>query len=479
LKILVVANNHNSIGIVDFCVKLKEIEKDIQVIVVCDSKFKNVNIDFFNDRAINCKVIQLRNSGDDEDKRFSIVNGTKELEKKTQSCTNKKKFFNPFKLMASKLVSLIFSSSLYYLAREMLIISKLKKYKANTLKLFKEIKPDVVLSLSDRSHDYTESSVLWAAREYGTKVILPYIAQFDIDASLQYRKTAEGKTLPELRPFWPFSLYKVLSYIKLNKQMYKGVFFQPPYILNASKKCGVLSTYPWWVGNGISDVVCVDSKHTAKKYTSHGVKADKVTVVGHVSYDNVFFSYDNKTSIRQSLFEKYSLQAEKKIIILSMPQYAEQGYISWEKHWDEINSMMKEVSSSNHNLLVSVHPRSDISEYLFVQDKYNCRIIDEPLCDIIGALDLFLASNSTTFSWAALCGVPSIALMSPVPFLYGHLKSIYSVDSNSNLVPLINSILNSSEISFEKDWELLSRDEVFGGGFNKRFVKLLHATCSA
>lgn len=478
MKILVIVNNHNSIGIVDFCINLKTVEKEIDVMAVCDSNMEAANAKYFNERGIEREVVQLSKNGGNEKKRFSVVNGAKELEQKTQNCNDKEKSINPFKFIALKLVNLAFSSSLFNFAREKSICFKLKKQKINALKLLKETKPDIVLSLSDRSHDYIESSVLWAARKYGIKVLLPYVAQYDIDAALKYRVKSDGKPLPELRPFWPFSIYKTVSYLQLRDQVYKGFFFQAPYILNANKKNGTLSAYPWWVGNGISDIVCVDSEYTAKKYISHKVKGDKIVVVGHISYDKVYRSYSNREDVKSSLFEKYSLEKEKKLIVLSMPQYAEQGYISWEEHWDEINSMMKEVSLSDNNLLVSIHPRSDVNEYLFIQKKYKCRIIDEPLSDVIGTADLFLASNSTTFVWAVLCGVPSIALMSPVPFLYKHFESIRPTGSNDELSTLINDVLNSLKTSFEKDWELLNKKEVFDGRFNERFLQLIH-TASA
>jgi len=463
LKILVIVNNHNSIGVVDFCIDLKKLEPQVEVMVVCDSKIESTNAEFFDDKGVSREVFKL-----DNNKQSSVLAGAKELERQSKVYAINKQS------LKSKLISLMLFSSLYSLAREIFIFSRLKKYKAYALELLKKLRPDIVLSLSDRSHDYIESSVLWSARKIGIKVVLPYIAQYDVDAALQYRVDSEGSPLPELRPFWPFSVYKLLSYLSLKEQIYKGFFFQSPYILNANKRSGTLSDYPWWVGNGISDIVCVDSEYTARKYVSYKVKKDKINVVGHVSYDKVFRSACNREAIRKSLFDEYSLEKEKKLIVLSMPQYAEQGYMSWSEHWAEINLVMKEVDLFNANLLVSIHPRSDVNDYLFIQDRYNCKIIRESLSDVIGAADLFMASNSTTFVWAVLSGVPSIALMSPVPFLYAHLKSVYLIDSNFNLLELIDYVLNLSTDIFEQDWELLSKDVVFDGRFNVRFLQLLH-----
>jgi len=123
--------------------------------------------------------------------------------------------------------------------------------------------------------------------------------------------------------------------------------------------------------------------------------------------------------------------------------------------------------------LLSVHPRSDVKSYEFLEEKYKCRILREPLSDVIGAADLFLASNSTTFTWAALCGIPSIALMSPVPFLFSFLESVRQVSASADLAAAISEILESPEISFERDWQRLSRNEVFDGQYRERFFRLL------
>ena len=336
-----------------------------------------------------------------------------------------------------------------------------------------------MITLSDRSHDYVEASTLWVGRRNGIPIIIPFMSHYDIDSALEYRRGPDGKTDPELLPFWPPSPYKWISWLRLRRQMHKGIFFQPPYLLNANRRAGTLSRYPWWVGHGLSDIVCVDSRHTAEKFQRHGVDPRKIAVTGHLAYDRVFKGACQRKTLKSDLFEKYSLDATRPLLVLSMPQYAEQGYMDWQEHWREIDAIMAGLCAVNANLLISLHPRSDRAAYRHLAEKFPCRFAEEALADIIGAADLFAASNSSTFNWAALCGVPSIAVKSPVRLLYDYLQTVHPVYDSGRIAVEAARILQNTPPSFEADWETLSRDHVFDGRFNLRFLELLHKVSAA
>lgn len=479
MKLLVVVNNHNSLSVVEFCLSLKKYDDSVEVMVACDAELNAAHAEFFVKNKIRRLDFHLGTNSGGNKGQFSVVAGTQRLESLSRNRQDSKRSDSLLGTVFSLLMDFALSSSLFYFLREQFIFSRLKRHKEYALEFIDKFQPDVVISISDRSHDYIEASTLWAAKQRGIKVLVPYVAQYDMDAALVYRMAPHGKPYRELRPFWPPSIYKFISYLRFKDQLYKGLFFQSPYVLNANRRSATLSAYPWWIGNGNSDVVCVDSARTARKYLAHRVRNGKIVVVGHVAYDKVFLSYANRQSIKQALIEKYSLTSDKKLLILSVPQYAEQNYMDWNQHWMEIDSIIKAVASTNNNLLLSIHPRSDVNNYAFLEEKYQCRILEEPLSDVIGAADLFLASNSTTFTWAALCGIPGIALMSPVPFLFSYLESLRPVSASSDLAAEIKNILDSPAISFERDWQELSRNEVFDGRFQERFMRLLNNTRSA
>ena len=147
--------------------------------------------------------------------------------------------------------------------------------------------------------------------------------------------------------------------------------------------------------------------------------------------------------------------------------------MSWDEHWGKIYRIIKGIEGVSQNLLLSVHPRSEIDRYQHLEDHFNCRILAEPLSEIIGVADVFIASNSTTLVWAVLCGVPVISCWSPVEFMYEHLKSVLHIPNSENLTDAIGEILLSKYQDPLVDWKILSREEVFDGKFSQRFYAIL------
>ena len=49
--------------------------------------------------------------------------------------------------------------------REFVITKKMNFYKNKALNLLQKTKPNIVLSISDRTYDYVESPILWAAKK--------------------------------------------------------------------------------------------------------------------------------------------------------------------------------------------------------------------------------------------------------------------------------------------------------------------------
>ncbi len=471
MKILVIVNNHNSFSILNLCEELKLGDNSISYEMVCTPEFAELNQERIGKLDVEVHRLGLAPGG-----QFSGPSKLTETARKLQSQIDSdmpQTGRGIARRLRDRVTRGIARSSIYAKAREVKISRTLARRKRDASALFARISPDVVLTLSDRSHDYVECAVLHAARQGRVPVILPYVAQFDIDASLMYRTGADGKPLEELRPFNPPSLYKLWSYFRLRKQLYKGLFFQTPFILNAARNQGALSVYPWWVGHGLSDIVCVDSDYTLRQYIRHGVPDSKIVITGHIQYDGVFQSYSRREEIRSQIFSDYGFDKEKALLVLSVPQYAEQGYMNWDQHWSEINEIVSNCSRSGGNLLLSIHPRSNTTDYLFLQERYDCRIASQPLVEIIGAADIFLASNSTTFNWAVLCGIPALAVKSPVRSLYAHLRSIRQVEDAGRIPGFVAEILSGIRPDFKNDWSMLSRELVFDGNNKGRFRQLL------
>ena len=469
LRFLVVLNNHNSFAIVDLCADLQRQDPAVTVDTVCTPEFALANRGNFQKRGLVPRFLDPAAVFGLEATNRSF-SGVKAIERDARSSRNR---LNIAARLKHFFVRQISYTSVYALAREWVIVRRFRVKQKQALNLLAQLKTDVVFSLSDRSHDYVEGPVLWAARRRRVPIVLPYVAQFDIDAAVTYRHGADGRPEPELRPFHPFSLYKLHSYRRLQEQVYRGLFFQAPYVLNAARRVGILSSYPWWTGNGLSDVVCVDTRYTEEQYAKYRVPREKLSVVGHVHFDKIYQSQQRKECLRESLIEQYRLDKKKALLILSVPQYAEQGYMPWSAHWREIDRVVYHASNSGLNLLLSVHPRSDVREYRFLEKKYNCQIAEEALADVLSAADIFLASNSSTLIWSVMLGIRSISVSSPIKYLYSHLSSITHVQDSAKIEFAIRDILTDPQFDFSQDWELLSKNKVFDGRFGERFMNIL------
>lgn len=174
--------------------------------------------------------------------------------------------------------------------------------------------------------------------------------------------------------------------------------------------CAMLPQNPWVLGGGDADSLLVDGFDARHQAIGLGVKPEKIYVSGHISHDDMFARFSQKESIREGLVEKYNLDPGKKLIVCAVPHLAEHGMISWTKHWQDVEALVGILAGSGHNILLSLHPKSNIQQYRYLEGKYPCRIVDENLDEIIVAAWLFVAGYSSTVRWAALSGIPAIVI---------------------------------------------------------------------
>ncbi len=352
--------------------------------------------------------------------------------------------------------------------RERVSFARLKREKRLAARLFDQIAPNLVVAFGDR-HPDIEAPILLVARERGVKVVIPYVVYSGKDIMVEVRKNEPG-----LHARRPFSLYRWRKAKHFRHQLHEGLFYQPPNLLAAYEKFGALSSYPWCLGNGLSDVICVDSETTAQRYQNDRVNPEKITIIGDVVYDKIADSLHRRHEIRAAIIEKYGLHENLKLIVLALPQLAEQGVMDWESHWKEIRFLVDEVSRAGQNLLISLHPRADPNEYAFLETEYSCRIAQERLSDFVCAADVFMANYSSTVIWAVLCGIKTVV----VDFyglnyrFFDYLTSVTIVRDRERLPSALVAAVQGGEVDFSADWKALSRQDVFDGRTIQRYLDL-------
>jgi hypothetical protein len=334
------------------------------------------------------------------------------------------------------------------------------------LRIMVENKIDVVFSTGDR-HVHEEPAILKSARDLGISIMLPYLTVY---AEYTHIMRVRGSSIKNQK-----GIYSYYMKNKFSDYLHMGMSYYPFYILGAIYKFKALSNNPWVMGSGLSDIIFLDSKKTYDKYTSYGVEKRKLKIVGSLAYDILYEKYYKRDILLKTLQDKYGLSDCKKNIIIALPQFSEHKLMSTNKHLIEVDFILTSATKTHHNILISLHPKMEIDKYKFLEKKFNCKILDERLMNVLPAADLFIATYSSTVIWSIICGIKTI-VMDFYGFnssIFNNLDSIKFVNRKSLLVSSINKSIEGN-IDFTSDWEKLSRDEVFDNGVIDRYIKIIN-----
>lgn len=329
---------------------------------------------------------------------------------------------------------------------------------------------DLIFINGDRHLGY-EPVFLKLSHDLNIKSVIPYLVNYSDEerlcvGALQHARIKHvGRSLLASR-----YILRSQGLQRLSKQC---LYYYHHSIANALKKFGVLSDNPFVMGCGKSDILCLNDRHSAVAYSNRGVNSAKIRVLGDASYDKLFHQYTNKKLIKDELCNKYMISGHRKIAILSLPQLAEHGLLSWKEHWIEIEFLVETLCSIDQSVIISLHPKMEICKYKYLEAKYNCRIASERLLEIIPVADIFVSTYSSTVVWATLCGITAVI----VDFyklnytFYDYLTTVKKVTDKKVFKSVLQDALNDC-YSFSYDWGSLSRSEVFDGKTFERYVAL-------
>ncbi|MAD40831.1 MAG: hypothetical protein CL623_00360 [Arcobacter sp.] len=350
---------------------------------------------------------------------------------------------------------------------EKLFLDRLnEKYKCIS-RLVHKNKIDIMFINGDRHLGY-EPIFLKISKNFNIPTIMPYIVYFAEEEGLV--KSSIIKNRKNIL----ISSYIKKSQDKFNFHRRGNVFYYPHTIANALDKFGVITDNPWFMGSGLSDIICLANENMKKHYVKNGVKKEKIRIIGDVSYDKLYYKYMQKEDLKIYTIDKYKLQKDRKNIIIALPQLGEHAILPWHEHWKEINFLMDNIDNLEQNILVSLHPKMDKRKYLFLEDRYNCKILEERLADILIVSDVFIASYSSTILWSVICGIKTVIVdfynINETSFDF--LTSIMKVNNKKLLKEKLNDIL-VRKVDFNQDWESLSKNEVFDGKTIEKYINLI------
>lgn len=412
---------------------------------------------------------------------FEIINKPKKKNISQPYCNIKKIIKNKIKSylsieQANTLRNYIsfFNNSLFFTKRfkkkEEALLSYLRDGYQNISKLVKKHNIKALLLNGDR-HLGLEPVFLKISKDLNIPSIIIHLGDYADEELIFYNNFAIKKIKPNLFT----SKYIIKSQETLSYKVVRHSYYYPHYVGNALNKFGVLTKNPYVMGSGSCDILCINNHYYKSRYIHQGVNENKIRVVGDGSYDHIHKQYSQRSVIRQRLVKKYRLDNNKKIVIVALPQLGEHEELPWDKHWQEINFLVKSLESLDHNTLISLHPKMNEKNYKYLEKKFNCRILDERLSDSLPSADLFIATYSSTVTWSILCGIKTVI----VDFygfkytMYDFLKSIRKVEEKEKFISTLENTLTEN-IDFSKDWEMLSKDRVFDGKTMQRYINLIN-----
>lgn len=357
-------------------------------------------------------------------------------------------------LSRSRLKSLVsLDLSFLHLYREFKYLKNLKKDYVRFSSFFFQTHIDYVFGLGDR-HTGLEPVFLKICKELNIPFIIPYLVNY---ADFERLKRTSGLTKITEKSY--YSKSKAKKFFRLSRE---GYFYYPHYITEALNRFGVLTANTWVMGAGHCSAIAVGSSYEKQQLLSEGVEEAKIHIIGHIKLDELFNVFVNSKNFKTG-----------NKIVISLPQLGEHHILPWDRHWEEINFLVKIACEASPDVVLILHPKMKFSDYSFLT-KYGCRIeTAEPLKAIVQS-DLYVATYSTTIVWAVLCGVKSLV----VDFydlnysMYDYLQSIEKITVKHLLKEKIKELLLEKKL-FNEDWENLSRNIVFRGNNSQLYLELI------
>ncbi len=276
--------------------------------------------------------------------------------------------------------------------------------------------------------------------------------------------------LTEKSSFYEKEIFAIYSY-----QTYKNRFYYQAFLFKALNDLGVVSKMPWLNGGGVSSMVAMSNKLYFNEHIKMGIKKGKLIILGDMSYISLYKTYQNRHIIKNTIIKKYNLP-HNKIIIVNLANWLEQNLADEKTHFDIIDKTISPLLKyqDTYNILISLHPRKIISDYKFLEKKFNITIIDERLMDVLPISDIYIADQSSTIVWSILCGIKTLSVCYYKRMdIFTEFKSLVSADKEDELEEQIDNLF-SNDISFTFDWELLSKDLVFNDNIVNNYVNALN-----
>ena len=319
-------------------------------------------------------------------------------------------------------------------------------------------KPKLIYTCGDRTRNI-EPIFLKLAKLYDIPTVVTPISYCLSNENLLWKYRT--KALRKFNDFKKKNVTNLKSFrrnfrgqIIFDENTKKYISFFEPWLTEAMREEGVLSENPWQIGLGLCSYVCVNGQKDYNRFIKNKVPANKIKITGSIDFDPLYQIFIQRNNIRKRFCIENNISQNKDILIFSIPQFREHGFLDNKSNWKLINKICESLSKINCNTFISLHPKSKKNEYMFLENKYHIKILSENLNQILPIADIFVVGlGSSTLFWSVLCEVPLI-LLDPLKLdnsslkyseMYDGIEGIKIINNMNNLPKSVKEIQENTE----------------------------------
>lgn len=352
---------------------------------------------------------------------------------------------------------------------QQLFYNDYKYYYRICSKIIEDYKADLLVTINDRFYYPIEMALLKKCKERKIPIVIPYIMNYNPDTSILMLENNSKYMLTKESSFIQKRIFS-----KYKSQLYKGIYFFPSFLIIALERFGTLSKMPWLNGGGLSDIVVMSNQVGKDMHINMGIEEKKLEILGDISLEPVYNSFQNRKEIKQIIIKKYELNPKKKIMIIGLANWWEHGMAEKETHFEIVHNTIQNalVYKEDYNFLIILHPSMELRNYKFLEDMYSIKIANEKTMNLLPIADFYLINYSSTIVWALLCNIKTLIVGYHKKLnIYNEFTSVRTVYNKSELPQLLKETIED-EVDFSFDHKLLSKDETFNDKVIDRYKKL-------
>ena len=162
-----------------------------------------------------------------------------------------------------------------------------------------------------------------------------------------------------------------------------------------------------WImgGSGLASHVAVLGEMERELCLSEpGLPSKQVSVVGLPSLDWLAELDSRRTTEEATaLCQQYGLEDDRPLAIFAVPQrFSDAPLFSDE----DLKAIVGSLVRAGYSTLCSIHPKMPRGSQNFLGDLEHCAVSELPLSNVLALASVFLASYSSTLTWAGLLSIP-------------------------------------------------------------------------